>query len=97
LIDDPDDIDGIAKVESSRGLLRSGSAPPAILLAHAPDGPVFATGSSERYIGTYHLLEGRHRYNAAYQERQRTILAWVAHVGCCGGPEADLGEEPSAR
>ena len=92
LLDDPDDTDGIAKVEGIRRTLRAGRSLPAIVLAHTPNGPRFDDGRPGR-IGAYHLLEGRHRYNAAYQERAPTIFAWVAHVGCCGGPEADSPEE----
>ncbi|WP_045747272.1 hypothetical protein [Actinoplanes rectilineatus] len=92
LLDDPDAVESIAKVEDIRRTLRSGRALPAIVLVHTPDGPRFGDGLPRR-IGAYHLLEGMHRYNATYLEQAPTIFAWVAHVGCCGGPEADAPEE----
>jgi hypothetical protein len=92
LIDDPDATESIAKVNDIRRTLRAGRPLPAIVLVHTPDGPRFNDGRPGR-VGAYHLLEGQHRYNAAYQEGWPTIFAWVAHVGCCGGPHADSPEE----
>jgi hypothetical protein len=92
LIDDPDAVESIAKIEGIRRTLRAGRLLPAVVVVHTPDGPRFKDGRPGR-IGEYHLLEGFHRYNAAHRERVPTIFAWVAHVGCCGGPEADSSEE----
>ena len=92
LIDDPDATESIAKVNDIRRTLRDGRALPAVVLVHNPDGPRFNDGHPGR-VGAYHLLEGQHRYNAAYQERVPTMFAWVAHVGCCRGPEPDSPEE----
>jgi hypothetical protein len=89
LNDDPDDVEGIAKIEDIRRAVRAGVRLPAIVLVHRPDGPQFEHHGPSQYAGSYHLLEGRHRYNAAYQEQTPKIFAWVAHIGCCGGPEAD--------
>jgi hypothetical protein len=88
LIDDLDAVESIDRVEDIRHTLRAGRELPAIVLVHTPNGPRFDDGHPNR-AGAYHLLEGQHRYNAAYQERVATIFAWVAHLGCCGGPEAD--------
>lgn len=90
LHDDPDDAEGIAKIENLRRAIQAGIRLPAIVLVHVPGGPRFEQYRDPRYAGAYHLLEGRHRYNAAYQEQMPTIFAWVAHIGCCGGPDADL-------
>jgi hypothetical protein len=95
LHDDPADVDGDIKIEDIRRTIRSGNGLPAIVLAHTPEGrgPFFR--QSEYGVGFYHLLEGQHRYNAAYREQETLIYAWVAHIGCCGGPEADVEDGPA--
>ncbi|MBT8224908.1 MAG: ParB N-terminal domain-containing protein [Dactylosporangium sp.] len=87
LFDDPEDVEGDEKIESIRSTIRSGTGLPAIVVVHV----------SERRRGPYHLLEGRHRYNAAYRELARSIYAWVAHIECCGGPAADLDGDVVGR
>lgn len=79
LIDDPDDLDGEAKVEAIRKAMQEGARMPAVITVHEPDAEF-----------PYFLAEGRHRYNAAHREAAPAIAAWVAHIGCCSGPEADL-------
>lgn len=93
LHDDPEDVEGDTKIEDIRRTIRSGIALPAIVLVHTPEGRGPFSWHRERGIGFYHLLEGRHRYNAAHRERAPRIYAWVAHIGCCGGLEADLEDE----
>lgn len=65
--------------------------------ATRPSGPRSDDADDPRYLGLYHLLEDMRRYNAAYQEQEPAIYAWVAHIGCCGGPEADYEAETGAR
>ncbi|MGW5434805.1 hypothetical protein ACWET9_48270 [Streptomyces sp. NPDC004059] len=78
LIDDPDDQRGWQKTTLLRSALRQNTPLPSIVLAHStPD---------DR--GCYALLDGRHRFNAAHLESVPLIRAWVAHIGCCGGPAA---------
>ncbi|MFE4651545.1 ParB/RepB/Spo0J family partition protein [Streptomyces sp. NPDC056707] len=79
IIDDPDDEDGRQKVELLREALRRSAPLPPIVVVHGP--------TSER--GTYDLLDGRHRFNAAHEERLSSLSAWVAHIGCCDGPSPD--------
>jgi hypothetical protein len=97
LHDDPDAFENIAKIEELRIAIRRGVRLPAIVLVHTPTGPRFGDADNPRYLGAYHLLEGMHRYNAAYQEQESKIYAWVAHIGCCGGPDSDLEAETGAR
>ncbi|WP_405464253.1 ParB/RepB/Spo0J family partition protein [Streptomyces griseoaurantiacus] len=79
IIDDPDDFSGWQKVGELREALRQECLLPPVVLAHtAPD---------DR--GSYGLLDGRHRFNAAHLEGSAYVRAWVAHVGCCGGPAAN--------
>jgi hypothetical protein len=80
LIDDPDDHEGHTKAESIRQSFRAGMFIPPVIIIHRPSPDGYA----------YFLIEGRHRYNAAHRGSTDTIKAWVAHVGCCGGPAADL-------
>jgi hypothetical protein len=87
LFDDPEDADGDFKIESIRTTIRTGIPLPAIVMIHFSG-----------HEGTpYHVLEGRHRYNACYREQVPRVYAWVAHLGCCGGPTPDLSvEDPFA-
>ncbi|MFC9949064.1 ParB N-terminal domain-containing protein [Streptomyces prasinus] len=79
IIDDPDDQLGWQKTALLQAALRENVTLPPIVLAHStPD---------DR--GRYGLLDGRHRFNAAHLESVPLIRAWVAHIGCCGGPAAD--------
>ncbi len=93
LHDDPDDVEGEAKIESIRSTIRSGASLPAIVLVHTPTGQSAWASSPAKGKGFYHPLEGLHRYNAARRERAPRIYAWVAHVGCCGGSAADVEDE----
>jgi hypothetical protein len=93
LHDDPDDVEGVAKIESIRLTIRVGVPLPAIVLVHTPTGQSARASSPVKGKGFYHLLEGLHRYNAARRERAPQVYAWVAHVGCCGGPAADVVDE----
>lgn len=79
LIDDPDDHEGHAKVAAIRTAVASGARMPPVIVVHQPR-------DAEH---PYDLMEGRHRYNAALVDRL-PMVAWVAHIGCCGGPAADL-------
>jgi hypothetical protein len=79
LIDDPDDNEGHTKAESIRQSFRAGAFIPPVIIIHRPS-----------HDNPYFLIEGRHRYNAAHHEPISRIKAWVAHIGCCGGPSADL-------
>jgi hypothetical protein len=79
LIDDPDDHEGHAKAESIRQSFRTGALVPPVIIIHWP--------SDDEH--PYVLIEGRHRYNAAHRERIGAVTAWVAHIGCCGGPAGD--------
>jgi hypothetical protein len=92
LHDDPVDVEGDTKIEDIRRTFRSGTPLPAVVVVHMPEGRSPFPSQKERGIGFYLLLEGRHRYNAIHREEAPQIYAWVAHVGCCGGPEADLGD-----
>lgn len=79
LIDDSDDNDGHEKAERLRFEFR----------ARRFVGPVTIVHSAANGY-PYGLIEGRHRYNAAHREGLPTMKAWVAHIGCCGGPGPDL-------
>ncbi|MFG2634359.1 ParB N-terminal domain-containing protein [Streptomyces sp. NPDC048362] len=79
IIDDPGDDAGWRKAGALQEALRRNSVLPPIVLAH--------TAPSAR--GSYGLLDGRHRFNAAHLEGQPFIRAWVAHIGCCGGPASN--------
>ncbi|MGA5876597.1 ParB/RepB/Spo0J family partition protein [Streptomyces cellulosae] len=76
IMDDLDDHDGTQRVTSLRLALRINASLPPVVLVHGltPD------------RGNYFLLDGCHRFNAAHQEGQRDLPAWVAHIDCCGGP-----------
>jgi hypothetical protein len=87
LFDDPDDVDGDLKIELIRSTIHSDIPLPAVVIVHHC--PLKRPG---RPPGPYHVLEGKHRYNAAYRERTPQLYAWVAPIGCCGGPIADLSE-----
>ncbi|MEV4965639.1 hypothetical protein AB0886_13280 [Streptomyces sp. NPDC024062] len=80
LIDDSDDVSGWRKVTLMRIALRQKATFPPLVLAHS-------TTSGDR--GRYGLLDGRHRFNAAHLEKLPLIRAWVAHIGCCGGPASN--------
>lgn len=81
LIDDPDDDEGHAKVERIRAAAARGERMPPVIVIHQPSESVYR----------YYLIEGRHRYNGAVAD-QLHLVAWVAHIDCCGGPAADLRE-----
>ncbi|GAA1575649.1 hypothetical protein GCM10009827_116860 [Dactylosporangium maewongense] len=83
LIDDPDDHDGHAKVKMLRLAVRRNALLSPLVLIHAPAAK----------DGTYFLLDGRHRFNAAYLERVEGMRAWVGHIECCGGPSPDLDSD----
>ncbi|MEN3615443.1 hypothetical protein AAH979_38845 [Plantactinospora sp. ZYX-F-223] len=94
LHDDPEDVQANTKIESIRLAIRSGVTLPGVVLVHNPANRSPLPRQGRRYIGSYHLLEGMHRYTAAHREEAPQIYAWVAHLGCCGGPQADLEDEP---
>ncbi|TCO33397.1 hypothetical protein EV652_103398 [Kribbella steppae] len=71
--------DSADKVDSIRTAIRAGEALPPVNFLHNPSGQY-----------PYFLLEGLHRFNATCYEQQSEILAWVAHIACCGGPGPDL-------
>jgi hypothetical protein len=71
--------DSADKIDSNRTRIRAGEALPPVNFLHHPRGPY-----------PYFLLEGLHRFNPTCYERRPEILAWVAHIACCGGPEPDL-------
>ena len=73
LLDDPDDIEGVKKIESIRRSLRSKDRliPPVYVLRY------------EEREHPYCLIEGKHRYNAAHREKSAEITAWVGHQECC--------------
>ena len=54
--------------------IRSGEPLPPVYLLHT------VSSSHE-----YYLFEGMHRFTASHRERAE-MLAWLAHIGCCGGP-----------
>lgn len=83
LQDDPNALGAEAKIESIRQTIRDGVPLPAIVLVHGEGGP----------HAEYGPLEGMHRFNAVYREGVPTVFAWVAHIGCCGGPVPDLDED----
>ena len=85
LHDDPREATVLAKIDSIRRAMRAGVSLPAVVLVHTMDGPRYARYRPELSAGPYHLLEGHHRYNAAYREA-KLLFAWVAHIGCSGGP-----------
>ena len=78
LADDPDDTKSEGKITSIRFSLRNGHPLPPVVLVHHED-------AQPPYV----LIEGRHRYNAAHRENTPSMAAWVAHIGCCGGPTPD--------
>lgn len=80
LNDDPEARESIEKIASIRQSIRSGLPLPPVVTLHR---------LGERW--PYNLIEGRHRFNAAHEERVPTIRAYVAHLGCCGGPNGDFG------
>lgn len=57
-------------------------------IAGAHPGAVSRTAPDTRVAAL--LIEGRHRYNAAYREALGSLFAWVAHLDCCGKPCSDL-------
>lgn len=71
LIDDPEDQDAWTKVAGIRKAMQSRSFFRPVYVLHRPDDTAHP----------YHLIEGWHRYNAAYAEGV-DLLAWVAHVDC---------------
>jgi hypothetical protein len=78
LIDDPDDENGREKVNDLRhALCNKRQLPPLVLVHYSRD---------ER--GSYALMDGRHRFNAAHEEGVNRLAAWVAHIGCCCGEAA---------
>ncbi len=62
---DPDDEDGLAKIEHLTQALRRGAALPPMLGERGTDGRV-------------HLHDGRHRYNAYLAVGQEWAPVWVA-------------------
>ncbi|WP_107116141.1 ParB N-terminal domain-containing protein [Streptomyces albidoflavus] len=78
IIDDPDDLFGWRKVGLLRTAFQEKKLLPPLVLVHSE--------ASDR--GRYALLDGRHRFNAARLKQVHLIPAWVAHIGCCGGPTA---------
>lgn len=74
LLDDPDATDSQAKVESIQGSIREAEPIPPVYLLHTP---------AKKF--QYYLFEGMHRFTATHREGTQ-LLAWVAHLGCCGGP-----------
>jgi hypothetical protein len=72
LLDDPDASESQAKVAAIQSGIRDGDRLPPVYLLHRPDvtPPLF-------------LFEGMHRFTASHRE-QVGVLAWVAHLGCCG-------------
>ena len=71
LIDDAEDEFGLSKMEGIRAVLRAGDVLPPVYAIHQPD---------KEY--PYNLIEGRHRYNAAYAEGAELLAAWTAHLSC---------------
>ncbi|HET7414166.1 MAG TPA: hypothetical protein VFI97_00535 [Arthrobacter sp.] len=76
LLDDPDAFESQEKVSSLQEAIRSGEPLPPVYLLHT------VSSSYE-----YYLFEGMHRFTACHRERAE-MLAWLAHIGCCGGPAA---------
>ena len=74
LLDDPDALESQEKVASLQQAIRSGEPLPPVYLLHT------VSSSYE-----YYLFEGMHRFTASHRERAE-MLAWLAHIGCCGGP-----------
>lgn len=74
LLDDPDAFESQEKVASLQEAIRSGEPLPPVYLLHT------VSSSHE-----YYLFEGMHRFTASHRE-QAEMLAWLAHIGCCGGP-----------
>lgn len=85
IMDDLDGEDRPQRVKSLRLALRSNAPVPPVVLVHGltPD------------RGNYFLLDGCHRFNAAHEEGAADLAAWVAHIGCCGGPSPDMDEASS--
>lgn len=83
LLDDLEAVESDLKIESIRSTIRSGTPLPAVVIVH--HWPLHHPGPPQQ---PYHVLEGLHRYNAAFRERVPHLYAWVAHVNCCGGPAA---------
>jgi hypothetical protein len=79
LADDSDDAEGENKIADIQDALHNGHELPSVVLVH-----------HEHVKQPYVLIEGRHRYNAAHREKSPSMAAWVAHVGCCGGPAPDV-------
>ncbi|MGK5695911.1 ParB/RepB/Spo0J family partition protein [Streptomyces sp. URMC 128] len=86
IMDDLDDHDGTHRVKRLRATLREGGSVPPVVLVHGltPD------------RGNYFLLDGCHRFNAARKEGVANLHAWVAHIGCCGGPSPDMNATSSS-
>jgi hypothetical protein len=77
LMDDPDDLEALQKIESIRLSMRAKdrTIPPVYVLHYAnQDHPFF-------------LIEGKHRFNAAHLEGSEEIIAWVRHADCCRSDE----------
>lgn len=74
LADDPDDIEGEAKIEGIRASIRDGVHLAPVFLVHEPE-----PGTTH----PYYLIEGMHRFTARYREESKEILAWVGHFNCC--------------
>ena len=82
LIDDPSDLESLNKVRGIRQTISRGQVLPPVYVMHVVD------------AHPYWLFEGQHRYNAAYEERQATMLAWVGHLQCgCTNPAAVVEAE----
>ena len=76
LLDDPDATESQEKVVSLQEAIRHDEPLPPVYLLHT------VSSSYE-----YYLFEGMHRFTACHRERAE-MLAWLAHIGCCGGPAA---------
>lgn len=74
LLDDPDALESQAKVESIRQTIQRDEPLPPVYLLHT-------VGNEYEY----YLFEGMHRFTASHREDVQ-LLAWVAHLGCSGGP-----------
>jgi hypothetical protein len=76
LLDDPDATESQAKVESIQDSIQRGDPLPPVYLLH-----------TLRDGHEYYLFEGMHRFTASHRQ-QAEVRAWIAHLGCCGGPVA---------
>lgn len=61
-------------IDGLRNAIRAGDVLPPVIIVH-----------DLNRRAPYNLIEGQHRFNAVHREGDGSILAWVAHPGCCGG------------